>query len=63
MKFNFVQIKLNVRTVEDSMEPLKSALQVRGHLKLKFSKIIQEQSESDRLQRKETNETRTVSYI
>lgn len=35
MKFNFVQIKLNVKTVVDSMEPLKNALQVRGHLKKK----------------------------
>lgn len=43
MKFNFAQIKFNVKTVVDSMEPLKSALQVRGHLNLKFSKIIQQQ--------------------
>lgn len=43
MKFNFVQFKLNVKTVVDSMEPLKSALQVRGRLNLMFSKIIQKQ--------------------
>lgn len=43
MKFNFVQIKLNVKTVVDSTESLQSALQGRGHLNSMFSKIIQEQ--------------------